>query len=375
VGVAALEGFGMNGYRRKIRFAVALVAQICLCAARESALAADDDAAADIPEVSRTRQSVIVVVGAAGADEYKTPFAEWAQRWSDAAAKAGAKVTVIGAEADVEDGASNSDDRARLQEALTELAGNGGADANVVWLVLIGHGSFDGQTAKFNLRGPDVSAADLKEWLAPIQAPLAVVNCASASAPFLNEISGPERVVITATKSGHELNFARFGEYLAAAIDDPRADLDKDDQTSLLEAYLTACRDVAEFYAGEQRLATEHALLDDNGDGLGTPAAWFRGIRATQRANDGAALDGLRAHQFHLVPSDREAGMPADVRARRDELELELAALRDRKAELDEDAYYAQLEPLLVELARLYSSLNEPPTEIDDGANEPTDSL
>ena len=172
--------------------------------------------------------------------------------------------------------------------------------------MLIGHGTFDGHTAKFNLRGPDVTAEELAEWLKPLKRPLAVINCASASAPFINRLAGENRVVITATKSGDEQNFARFGQYISAAIADPAADLDKDGQVSLLEAYLTACRQVAEFYEQEARLATEHALLDDNGDGLGTPAAWFRGLRATQRAKDGAALDGTRAHQFHLVASDRE---------------------------------------------------------------------
>ena len=116
----------------------------------------------------------------------------------------------------------------------------------------------------------------------------------------------PNRIVVTATKSGNEMNFARFGQYLAEAIADPRADLDKDGQVSLLEAFLTASGRVEEYYRTHAQLATEHALLDDNGDRLGTPADWFRGVRATKRAKDGAQLDGLRAHQLHLIPSDRE---------------------------------------------------------------------
>ena len=88
--------------------------------------------------------------------------------------------------------------------------------------------------------------------------------------------------------------------------------------------------------------------------GLGTPANWFRGVRATQRAKDGAALDGIRAHQLHLIPSDRERGIPAEMRHRRDQLELSIAALRDQKAKLGEEEYYGRLEKLMVELARLY---------------------
>jgi hypothetical protein len=214
--------------------------------------------------------------------------------------------------------------------------------------------------AKFNLRGPDVSAEELADWLVPLKRPIAVIQCASASAPFINRLSGSHRVVIAATKSGDEQNFARFGKYISAAIVDPAADLDKDGQVSLLEAYLTACRQVEEFYKQEARLATEHALLDDNGDGLGTPADWFRGIRATQRAKDGAALDGARAHQFHLIVSDHERNLPPEVRRRRDELELKIAALRDVKERLPEVEYFDRLEQLMVELARVYHT---PPGE------------
>jgi hypothetical protein len=224
-----------------------------------------------------------------------------------------------------------------------------------MWLVLIGHGTFDGKTARFNLRGPDVSAAELAGWLKALARPLAIINCASCSGPFLNDLSGPDRVVITATQSGHEANFARFGEYLSAAIGDPKADLDKDEQVSLLEAYLLASSGVREFYSQEGRLATEHALLDDNGDRLGTPADWFKGVRAVKTAKNGARPDGLRAGQFHLVPGPREEQLPPEARQRRDQIEQELARLRERKAEFSEDDYFHQLEPLLLELSRLYA--------------------
>ena len=52
-----------------------------------------------------------------------------------------------------------------------------------LWVVLIGHGTYDGRAAKFNLRGEDVSDAELAAWLEPCRRPLAVINCASASAP------------------------------------------------------------------------------------------------------------------------------------------------------------------------------------------------
>jgi hypothetical protein len=227
--------------------------------------------------------------------------------------------------------------------------------------VLIGHGTFAGQTAKFNLRGPDVAADELAEWLRECRRPLAVINCSSASGPFLNALSAPGRVVITATKSGHEANYARFGDYLSRAIGDQQADLDKDEQTSLLEAYLLAARQVGEFYKLDGRLATEHALLDDNGDRQGIPADWFEGVQPTRKAQGNAPLDGYRAHQWHLVPSPRERVLPAELRRQRDELELAVIELREQKPQLVEEDYYSRLELLLLKLAELYRQADATP--------------
>jgi hypothetical protein len=157
------------------------------------------------------------------------------------------------------------------------------------------------------------------------------------------------------------MNYARFGDYLSAAMAGSAADLDKDEQTSLLEAFLTASRRTSEFYESEGRLATETALVDDNGDKLGTSADWFQGHRAVRAAQEGAEADGALAHRMHLIRSTRELNMPPEVRRRRDELEQAIAALRQSKEEsTDEDQYYAKLEPILIELARLYTDLETP---------------
>ncbi len=296
--------------------------------------------------------TVIVVVGAAGTPEYATQFTEWARLWEQACSRGDANFVAIGS-----DEGAESDDRKTLQEML---ASESQESAAALWLVLIGHGTFDGRTAKFNLRGPDVAADDLVEWLKPVLRPVAVINCASSSAPFLSKLSAPGRVVITATKSGFEHNYARFGQHLAGVIAEPEADLDKDGQTSLLEAFLTASGRVDEFYLAAGRLVTEHALLDDNGDRLGTRADWFRGIRPVQKAQDDAPLDGYRAHQFHLVRSRAERKMPPDLRAQRDRLELEVMKLRDTKEEFSEDEYFSKLEALLYQITQIYEQTHEP---------------
>lgn len=299
------------------------------------------------------KPAVLVVVGAPGADDYARQFGAWVERFQAAAARGEADCSVIGLDAEAE-----ASDRERLKGRLDDWAKS---STEPLWLILIGHGTFDGKTAKFNLRGPDVTSVELADWLKPIERPLAIVNCASASGPFLGALTAEGRVVVTATKSGHEHNFARFGDYFSASIADPAADLDKDEQVSLLEAFLAASARTAEFYQEDSRLATEHALIDDNGDGLGTPADWFRGVRAVKTTKDGAEPDGLRASQWQFVASRSEQELPAEVRRRRDALELEIAALRQRKTKLSEDEYYAQLEPLLVELARLYEPSDASP--------------
>ena len=343
MGAASLEGDAVKDLRFTIydlRFlwtfvVVALVHNFGACWASESG------------DPNTERPTVIVVVGAAGTPEYGAQFVKWAQLWEQACSKGGEKFISIGLNNDAQD----PNDLANLRQTIKDESKQ--TDA-ALWLVLIGHGTFDGRTAKFNLRGPDLAAKDLAEWLKPVVRPLVVIDTSSSSAPYLSILSAPNRVVITATKSGYEQNYARFGEYLASAIAEPKADLDKDGQTSLLEAFLTASHRVDEFYSAEGRLVTEHALLDDNGDKLGTRADWFRGVRPVKTAEGGAALDGYRANQFCLVHSEEENKMPPELRAKRDRLELEVIKLRDSKDNFSEEEYFSRLEKMLYDIALIY---------------------
>jgi len=297
---------------------------------------------------------LILVVGAAGEEEFGARFEEWAARWEQAAVKGGVRLVRIGAATNAPtSGEDDSTDRDRLKAALQAETKDGPAE---LWLVLVGHGTFDGKEAKFNLNGTDFSATELGDWLKPLTRPVAVINTSSASAPFIKAVSAPGRVIVAATRSGHEQNFAYFAKHMGEAIGDARADLDKDGQVSLLEAFLVGARRTAEFYDMEGRLATEHAVIDDNGDGLGTPADFFRGIRAVKKAEQGSPVDGARAHQFHLIRSSTEAEMPAELRAKRDALELQIEKLRGQKATIEEADYYSKLEKLLLEMSKVYEA-------------------
>ncbi len=289
--------------------------------------------------------SLIVVAGAGGEADYSEAFAKWAQNWKQAGESAGAATRMIGLD---EKAAASLD---QLRAALRDEPKDG---ATELWVVLLGHGNSDGKDAKFNLTGDDLAASEFASLLTPFRRPVVLVHCFSASGAFLAPLSAPGRVIVTATRSGSERNYSRFGKYLSEAMNDATADLDKDGQTSLLEAWLTAAQRVAAFYKDDGRIATEHSLLDDNNDTKGTPADFFRGVRAVKKAKDGTPSDGLRAHQVHLLRNSSERALSAETRAERDALEIELAKLRESKASKPEDAYYGELEALLLKLARLY---------------------
>ncbi|MCE9603430.1 MAG: hypothetical protein K8U03_00850 [Planctomycetia bacterium] len=305
-------------------------------------------------EVAGARTTLIVVRGADGEERYGKIFAEETAIWRKTAAASDVRFTLIGeeeAEADKEAAASSSDKERLLAQLQTETTA--ASQTVPLWLIFIGHGTFDGRTAAFNLRGSDVSSVELSEWLKECRRPMVVVNTTAASAPFLTALSAPGRVVVTATKSGQERNYARFGRYFAKRVTDLGADLDKDERTSLFEAYLAAARDTADFYKSDGRVATEHPLLDDDGDGKGVRADFFERDKLVKRSLGEKAVDGDAARRFYLAPSPADAQLTPAQLAERDSLEAALAALRGRKQQLAESDYFAELERLLLKLARL----------------------
>jgi len=302
------------------------------------------------------KPTVLVVTGAPGAEDYGQLFEQWGQDWKSAAEQADAGLREVG---QPKEGSAKE----QLEKILVEENKEG---SDPLWLIFLGHGTFNGKEAKFNLRGPDLEASELSAWLLTFKRPLAIINCSSSSAPFLKKLSAKGRIVVTATRSGYEQNFCHLGGHLATAMSDLEADLDKDGQVSLLEGWLTAARRTARFYEENGRLATEHSLLDDNADGKGTQADWFRGLQVTKKsAEEGLLPDGLRAHQLHLIPSEEERKLSPDQKAKRNALEIELASLRAQKSKLREDAYYERLETLLIEMSRIYfpGEASTPPGE------------
>src|SRR4051794_3155577 len=142
--------------------------------------------------------SAIVIVGAGGTAEYANQFLDWGEKWKAAGALANARTTMLGVNP------TELNVRERLQKALAAEPTTGPAE---LWLVMLGHGTWDGQVGKFNVEEDDISSADLAEWLAPIKRAIVIVAAFSTSGSFLKPLAGPGRVVVTATRSGSEENF------------------------------------------------------------------------------------------------------------------------------------------------------------------------
>ncbi len=291
---------------------------------------------------------ILLVVGAAGEESFVEGFAKAAEQWKEAAKAAKAKIDILGLNEKTE---AENTDRESIQQWIRNLDTISPIPA---WIVYIGHGTHNRQSTALNLKGPDLDAITLSEWLDPFDRSIIFIHGGSASSPFISQLSAPNRIIISATRSGDEINYARFGERFAAVIGSFQGDVDQDGQVSLLEAFQTASQSVETFYKESGRIVTEHALIDDNGDGYGTPADWFRGTRVVKKAEDNREPDGFRASQIALIPSEQERSLTPEQREARNVLELQIEMLRKRKSEMPETEYYDELEKILTQLAEIY---------------------
>ena len=220
---------------------------------------------------------------------------------------------------------------------------------DVVLLLLIGHGTFDGEDAKFNLVGPDLTAKEWKELLLAVHARTVVVNTTASSFPFLEELSQRGRVVVTATDSVAQKFATVFPEYFVHALRDPATDVDKDSRVSVWEAFAAASAAVKRHYEQRGQLSTERPLLDDDGDRVGKEA-------------DAPGEDGRFARTIYLDPGPTSLAADesrAALEKERRTLEAQIEVLKGRKAEMPADQYSAELEQLLLQLARVSRELRQ----------------
>ena len=243
--------------------------------------------------------------------------------------------------------------REGVRRAIRELAPSMD-EQSVLFVLLLGHGTFDGREAKFNLLGPDLEAAEWVALVDPLPGRLVFVNTTAASAPFLGPLARDGRIVITATESPVQRYATVFPEFLIRAFVDSASDVDRNGRVSVWEAFVYASAGVRRWYQERGRLATERALLDDTGDGRGIDAGDGEDLPRIGLAAAvyvGAGVDEVstgRGEEF-----DRLA-------ARRAALDIAVAELRAMRDSMTPERYAAELERLLLELARVSRDMRRP---------------
>lgn len=287
----------------------------------------------------------VTVAGLGGEPEYDQRFTGLAQDLDKVLRKSGGDTQVFTL-------TGKDSTRSHLTEILNRVSSQARPEDSLV-LILIGHGSYDGVEYKFNLVGPDISAAQLAALCDRVSAKQQlVVNTTSASGGSVPVLSRPGRAVIAATKTGTEKNATVFCRYWVEALHDPDADVDKNEAISALEAFQYAERKTAGYYETEKRLATEHAVFEDTGSG--------EAVRAPSRESG----EGLMLSSFTLVrfgAAEKAANDPAKhaLLAKKEELERQIDTLKYQKAAMPEEDYKKQLTAALVELARVQEELDK----------------
>lgn len=279
---------------------------------------------------------LLVVTGVGGDEEHSTQFQKWGGAVVDSAKKHGvldANVNWLGEAPDKDPRIKGRSTKDNVTKALTDLASKAKAN-DEIFIILLGHGSFDGRVAAFNLPGPDLTAGDYATLLQKFTSQKVVfVNTASSSGAFLEALAGPARTIVTATKTGGERNETRFAEFFVQAFDAEEADRDRNGRVSVQEAFDFAASKVKAAYEKEGHILTEHAALDDSSQGKLAGTQYL----APERSRTAAAQNA-----------------PPELRAlleQRDALERQVNDLRLKKDSMDQAAYDQQLEKLLTDLA------------------------
>jgi hypothetical protein len=298
-----------------------------------------------VPAAAADARYALVVTGASGGPPYAEKYGTWRAAFvhtlRDTFGYPADHLLVLGE--DEGEGVRKAT-RENVRRALADLARRA-VKGDLVLVLLIGHGTGgEGDDAKFNLVGPDLSAAEWAELLRPIAARVVFADTSSASFPFLQKIAGPDRIVLTATDSTAQQFETVFPEYFVKAFEDEGADLDKNGKVSVWEAFSYASRGVKTWFEARGQLQTEHPLLDDSGKGVGRQA-------------EGPVPERTLAAVTYLTPDvpiaasgDQELD---SLLRRRSQVSSQIEQLTVRKSELAAAAYQAELERLLIELAEL----------------------
>jgi hypothetical protein len=291
--------------------------------------------------VAAAERYALIISGAHGEASYAEQYGQWRQSTVTALLEklgfGDANILTLFDSSDPNHAATAIGVRKSLETIRTKMRPD-----DLLFILLIGHGSFDGTEAKFNLVGPDLSSAEWGALLKPFPGQVVVVDTTAASFPFVEHLAGPRRVVITATDSVAQRFDTVFPEFFVRALTDSSADLDKNGRVSVWEAFAAASMGVRRYYTQRGQLATEHAVLDDDGDGVGREAG-----------ADGS--DGSLSSRLYLDP-DVPGAAPTDeellrLLQKRATIQIDVDELKQRRQLLTPDEYQKEFERLMLALS------------------------
>lgn len=300
------------------------------------------------PAAAETRWAV-VISGASGGEKYAEQMRGWREGLRSAMVdRYGFKAEHVRLLVDESASTGEKGSADNVRKVFTEIKKAGTKD-DFVLVILLGHGTYDGDAAKFNLVGPDLTAKDWTDMLAGMPGRLALVNTTEASFPFLESLTAKGRVVITATDSAAQKYATVFPEYFVKAIREASTDLDKNGRTSLFEVFAAASAAVKQHYEQNGQLATERAVLDDNGDG--------KGREATAEGPDG----GVARMSYLDAESAAESASPeiAALAKRRRTLEMQAEEHKQLKGVMPDGEWNATFEKLMLELAQVSAEIRK----------------
>jgi hypothetical protein len=291
----------------------------------------------------------LVLSGASGGPKYAEEMKRWrATLVSSLSERYGFNKDNVRVLADETDKSGPQGSAANVRAAIAEFKKRLTQD-DLLLLILLGHGTYDGDVAKFNLVGPDLTAGEWAKLLTGLNGRLVVVNTTEASFPFLEQLSAPNRVVITATHSAAQKYATVFPEYFVKAMSEAASDLDKNGRTSIFEVFAAASLAVKQHFEQRGQLMTEHALLDDNGDRVG-------------RESEAPGPDGALARTLYLEAlAAATADNPelANLVKRQRELETEAEALKLKRDSMPAAEWQAEYEKLMLELAKVSREIRQ----------------
>jgi hypothetical protein len=270
--------------------------------------------------VAETR--ALIISGLGGHPDYEVEFQRHASQLANRLKEVSEDVTLL---------VGDTADTQTVQLALSELKARLRSDDTLLF-AYVGHSSYDGERFKFNVIGSDFSATELGGWLEDSRAENEILIVTGASSGAVQDVlAADNRTLITGTRSGEQKNATVFGRFFTAALDDEAADVDKDKRITALEAFRYAETGIERYYGDAGEMTTENPVTS------GPDPVLVLAVLESQ-----LAVDPARNHLY----------------TRRSELEQDIARLRDRKAEYSPDAYFAELQKLLLDMALIENQLD-----------------